>query len=181
VSGSAPVTVSIPLGTVPAAARSLTARFHAASKLGTTQSDDLTAAVPASAIAATTANAAIAPSTNTIKPSTTVSLPGALPELVSRTAFQFSAQYTFRLWCRHTVSCRGTAILTRVGGVRTATFKIPAGQIRSVTFNLTAAQREHVRFRGRRGLRGLLQIESLDEGSSWAAIRLYPHRAATSS
>jgi hypothetical protein len=94
--------------------------------------------------------------------------------LLSPESRQASGLFAFRLRCRQTISCRGQVVLTRLGSVRKSTFKIPPGAVRTVRLSLTAAQTQRVRARGRRGLRGLLEVRSLDQGSTWTAVRLLP-------
>jgi hypothetical protein len=45
-----------------------------------------------------------------------------------------------------------------------------------VQIPLNSDQTARVRKAGDRGLRGLLEIRSLDDGSTWTAVRLYSSR-----
>ncbi|MDO9355394.1 MAG: hypothetical protein Q7T55_16965 [Solirubrobacteraceae bacterium] len=109
-------------------------------------------------------------------PTPSLRLPGALPTIVGTQSYQRRGTYAFRLHCRHTISCRGAVYLTRLGSVRTDAFKIPPGATRTVEIPLNSGQTARVRKAGDAGLRGLLEIRSLDDGSSWTAVRLFSSR-----
>lgn len=200
--GNDPVPLTLPLGAVPAGARSLRVRVHAASDAGSVAPTVRTFVVPdgqapsldvrVSGLGGEAAPSATpvvvgAPSRGGTVETTTVTavpavrprairLPGKRPTLLATSARQQRGQFAFRLRCERLESCRGTVLLTRLGKVRSDVFRIPPGQTRTVRLTLTSAQADRVRRSRSRGTRALLEVRSTDEGSTWTAVRLRPAR-----
>ncbi len=196
-SGNDPVEVTIPLGTVPVGEATLRVKARVSNSAGTllTPASFFTVPVAARPTPAVDVDplggsgtdqslgkpggddaAAPAAPASPAFPRPALVLPGARPDLMATAASQARGMFAFRLRCRHTVSCRGTVLLTRIGAVRTHTFKIPPGDVRTVHLSLTSDQAARVRKAGKRGLRALLEVRSLDDGSTWTAVRLFSSR-----
>lgn len=194
--GNDPVTLTLPLGPLRDTAAAIRVRPRVSNSAGSAQTFSATSDVPpvvrsadadlgggAVKITPTPSPVPLSPGSGTpgttkitvVKP-TTLQLPGARPTLVGLESRQSKGQYAFRLKCRHNVSCRGSVLLTRIGQVRTDTFKIPPGATRTVQLSLTSGQSARVRAARGRGLRALLEVRSLDDGSTWTAVRLYSNR-----
>lgn len=157
VSGNAPVVVTLPIGTADAAVTSLSARTTATNPAGTVTGATQLLTFPA------------------IPP-----LPGARPVLLSKRSSYQSGMFTFRLWCHHTISCRGSVFLTGIGTVSPAAFKIPFNQVRTVRLQLSSKQTRRVRRAGHEGLKAQLEIRSTQDGSSLNKVRLVGRKSAKS-
>lgn len=194
-SGNDPVVLTIPLGVVSAGVSGIQLRARASNSAGSLVTNASTFEVPTDQVPQPRVEVQGDTSTPTQLPSIVPSiapsgsgpveqppvrsalvLPGALPNLITKDSAQARGTFGFRLRCHHTVSCRGSVALTRLGPVRTDTFKIPPGAERTVQLSLTSGQAARVRKAGKRGLRGLLEVRSLDEGSTWTAVRLFSSR-----
>ena len=80
-----------------------------------------------------------------------------------------------KLRCDHTVSCRGMAIITRLGKTaRWSTFKIAPGATKTVTLSLTSTQTRKLQAAGTGGIRALLELRT----TMFASIETRTHHAA---